>query len=300
MVRALRNIYKRKARLPPRPPSLPILGHFHLLLPLPHRALHNMSTRYGPIFQLFLGSIPCVVASSPDIAKEFLKTHESLFSNRLANSAVNHLSYGSKGFLFAEYGDYWKFMKKLCMSQLLGGRTLDILLPVRREETMRFLGVLLRKGLASEAVDVGHELLTLANSIISRMIMSRSSSGNDDEAKEIRKMVTDTVELAGEFNLSDYHWLFKKLNLQGRRNKRLKETRDRFDTLLEGVIMEHQEERRKRRELYNENGQIRDLLDILLDIHEDDTSEMKLSIDHIKAFILVSMFSFTNFGSHFF
>ena len=205
LVRAFMTRYKSKLRLPPSPPSLPLIGHFHLLLPIPHRALHDISIRYGPIFHLYLGSVPCVVASSPDTAKEFLKTHDSSFSNRLANYAVNHLSYGRKGFLFAEYGAYWKFIKKLCMSRLLGGRTLDLLMPVRREETMRFLGVLLKKGLAGEAADIGHELMKLTSGIISRMIMSRSSSGNDDEAKEIRKMVTDIVELAGEFYRSEEH-----------------------------------------------------------------------------------------------
>ncbi|XP_028808718.1 3,9-dihydroxypterocarpan 6A-monooxygenase-like [Neltuma alba] len=285
LVRAILTRYQSKARLPPGPPSLPLIGHFHLLPPLPHRALHNLSARYGPIIQLFLGSVPCVVASTPETAREFLKTHESCFSDRIVNAAVHHFSYGSKGFLFAAYGPYWKFVKKLCMSQLLGARTLDILHPVRRDETMKFLGVLLRKGLAAEAIDVGHELMTLANGIISRMIMSRSSSGNDDEAKEIRKLVTDTAELAGKFNLSDFIWLLKNINLQGRLNKRLKETRDRFDALLEEVIKEHEHERRKRKELH-EDGQIRDLLDILLDIHEDETSEIKFSMENIKAFVL--------------
>ncbi|XP_028787256.1 3,9-dihydroxypterocarpan 6A-monooxygenase-like [Neltuma alba] len=285
LVRALLTRYQSKARLPPGPPSLPLIGHFHLLPPLPHRALHNLSARYGPIIQLFLGSVPCVVASTPETAREFLKTHESYFSNRLATGAVRYLSYGLKGFMFAAYGPYWKFMKKICMSQLLGARTLDILHPVRRDETMKFLGVLLRKGLAAEAIDVGHELMTLANGIISRMIMSRSSSGNDDEAKEIRKLVTDTAELAGKFNLSDFIWLLKNINLQGRLNKRLKEIRDRFDALMEEVIKEHEDERRKRIEL-GEGGQIRDLLDILLDIHEDEASEMKISMENIKAFVL--------------
>ncbi|KAI9122354.1 hypothetical protein K1719_007043 [Acacia pycnantha] len=285
LVRALLTRYQRKARLPPGPPSLPLIGHFHLLQPLPHRALHDLSTRYGPITQLYLGSVRCVVISTPDIAKEFLKTHESSFSERLATDAVRYLSYESKGFLFAAYGPYWKFMKKLCMSKLLGGRTLDILLPVRRAETMRFLGVLLRKGMAGEAVDVGHELLTLLNGVVSRMIMSRSSSGNDEEAREIRKLVTDTAELAGEFNPSDFIWLFKNINFQVRRNKRLKEIRDRFDALMEEVIKEHEDERRRRRNL-GEDGQTRDLLDILLDIHEDEASEMKISMENIKAFVL--------------
>ena len=36
-----------------------------------------------------------------------------------------------------------------------------------------------------------------------------------------------------------------------------------------------------------EEEQVKDLLDILLDISEDESSEISLNKDHIKAFILV-------------
>ncbi|KAL4343655.1 hypothetical protein AHAS_Ahas11G0100100 [Arachis hypogaea] len=55
---------------------------------------------------------------------------------------------------------------------------------------------------------------------------------------------------------------------------------------MERVInKEHQEERMKRKK-EGEDGEIRDLLDILLDIHEDDNSEIRLTKESIKAFIL--------------
>ena len=237
--------------------------------------------------QIFLGSVPCVVASTAEITKEFLKTHEISFSNRFRSAAVHYLSYGSKGFLFAPYGNYWKFIKKLCMSELLGGRTLDQLLPLRQQETLRFLRDLQKKGEAGEAVDVGGELLTLTNSIISRMTMSITCSEDGDDAEDIRKMVTDTAELAGKFNVSDFIWVFKNLDLQ-RMNKRLKEILDRFDSMMERVIREHEVERKKRKE-EGEGAKMRDLLDILLEIHEDKSTVIELTRENIKAFILVGM-----------
>jgi cytochrome P450 family 93 subfamily A len=283
---------KKKNHLtPPCPLSIPIIGHLHLISKLPHQSFHKLSTHYGPIMKLFLGSKLCVVTSSPEIAKEFLKTNETYFSNRFRSAAVDYLSYGSKGFLFATYGDYWKFMKKMCMSELLGGRTLDQLRPLRLQETMRFLRLLQRKGEAGEVVDVGGELLTLTNSIIARMAMSKTCSENEiDDVQDIRKMVTDTAELAGKFNVSDFIWFFKNLDFQGM-NKRLKEIMHRFDTMMERVIREHQEERKKRKENGDGTAHVMDLLDILLETLENESTEIKLTRENVKAFILVRKFS---------
>ncbi|XP_057422695.1 cytochrome P450 93A3-like [Lotus japonicus] len=289
---AVRAILTRKQnknnrhKNPPSPPSLPIIGHLHLISQIPHQSFHKLSSHYGPIMQLFLGSLPCLVVSSPDMAKEVLKTNESSFSNRFVSTTVHHLSYNLNGFLFAPYGEYWKFVKKLCMSELLGGQTLSNLLPVRQQETLRFLKVLQRKGEAGEAVDVGGELLTLTNSVITRMIMGRACSKTDDDGdvEEIRKMVMDTAELAGKFNVTDFIWFFKCLGLQGV-SKRVKEILERFDNMMERVILEHEEERRRRKE-GAEGGEIRNLLDILLEIHEDESTKTKLSRENIKALIM--------------
>ncbi|KAK9923932.1 hypothetical protein M0R45_019879 [Rubus argutus] len=221
--------------------ALPIFGHLHLLAPIPHQALHKLSNRLGPLIHIFLGSVPCVVVSSPEMAKEFLKTHESSFSNRPHMAAVDYLTYGSADFSFAPYGPYWKFMKKLCMSELLGGRTLDQLLPVRHEELSSFIYLMLNKAKANEAVDVGAALMNATNNVISRMSMGQSCSADEGEADGIRKLVKAVAELTGKFNLSDFIWFCKNLDLQGF-GKRLKEVRDQFDTMMERIIKEHQEE----------------------------------------------------------
>ncbi|CAJ1967483.1 unnamed protein product [Sphenostylis stenocarpa] len=285
VVRVILVSTRRQLRRPPGPPSLPVVGHLHLISALPHRSFHELSTRYGPIMQIFLGSVSCVVISCPELAKEFLKTNEGSFLNRFISEAVHHLSYGSNGFLFAPYGKFWKFMKKICMSELLGGRTLDQFLHVREQETLRFLRALRTKGEARESVNVSGELLTLTNSIISRMVLGRTCCESDGEVEEVRRMVEDTAELAGKFNLADFVWVCKGLDLQ-RMKKRLVEILQRFDGMMERVIREHEEERERRKERGEEGERVGDLLDILLEIHQDETREMKLSIENVKAFIL--------------
>lgn len=274
---------QNKSLLPPSPTSLPIIGHLHLLSPTPHQDFHKLSIRYGPIIHLFLGSVPCVVASTAEAAKEFLKTHEISFSNRPAKTvAVETLTYGFQDFLFAPHGPYWKFMKKLCMSELLGGHMLDQFLPLRQQETKRFIKRLLRK--TGEAVDFGAEFMTLSNHIVSRMSLSQMSSENKNEDEEMRKLVADTAELVGKFNISDFIWFLKRFDLQGF-NKRLKEIRDRFDVLMDRIIKEREEERRNNKEMGG-TRQFKDMLDVLLDIFRDENSEMKLTKENIKAFIM--------------
>ncbi|KAG1364231.1 cytochrome P450 93A3 [Cocos nucifera] len=283
IIRALFLKSRTRFRLPPSlsPFALPIIGHLYLLAPIPHQALYKLSQRYGPLIHLRLGSVPCVVACSAETAKEFLRTHDLAFSDRPQSKAVSYLTYGSADFSFAPYGPYWKFMKKLCMSELLGGRTLQQLLPIRREEIQRLLQAVNKMSEERKAVDMGSELIRLTNNVISRMTMSRRCSGSDGEAEEARKLVEETAELTGKFNLADYIGFCKNLDLQGF-DKRLEDLRRRFDGMMERIMKEKEAARKEMR-----NGdRAKDLLDILLDISEDETAEVKLSRENIKAFIL--------------
>ncbi|KAL7201807.1 hypothetical protein ACSBR1_033497 [Camellia fascicularis] len=128
---------RRRLSLPPSPFALPIVGHLH-------RSLHDLSSRYGPLFHLRLGSVPCFVFSTPELAKKFLMTHELNFSSRKHSIAIDRLTYDS-AFAFAQYSPYWKFLNKLCMSDLLGNRSINHSLPVRTRELNAFLQLVMKK-----------------------------------------------------------------------------------------------------------------------------------------------------------
>ena len=60
---------------PPSPkPRLPFIGHLHLLKDkLLHYALIDLSKKHGPLFSLYFGSMPTVVASTPAVIPHFVR-----------------------------------------------------------------------------------------------------------------------------------------------------------------------------------------------------------------------------------
>ncbi|KAL7173509.1 hypothetical protein ACSBR2_032881 [Camellia fascicularis] len=279
---------RRRLSLPPTPFALPIIGHLHLLGPIIHRSFHDLSSRYGPLFHLRLGSVPCFVVSTPELAKEFLLTHELKFSSRRDSIAIQRLTYDS-AFAFAPYGPYWKFLKKLCTCDLLGARSINHFLPVRTREVHCFVRLLIDKAVACEPVNITKELSTLANNIISQMMIGVRCSGTTGEAEEATTLAREVTKIFGEFNVSDFMWVFRNFDLQGFR-KRVEDIYTRYDALLERIITNREEVREKNvqeRKLGVEEGHhVKDFLDLLLDVLEEDHSEIKFTRDNIKGLIL--------------
>uniref|UniRef100_A0A1J3H6N6 Uncharacterized protein n=1 Tax=Noccaea caerulescens TaxID=107243 RepID=A0A1J3H6N6_NOCCA len=143
--------------LTPSPPSLPIIGHLHLLLsPLIHKNLQKLSFKYGPLLHLRVFNVPIVLVSSASIAYEIFRSQDQNVSTRnLPTTNEGSLFFGSSGFITAPYGDYWKFAKKIIVTKLLGPQSLQRSRWVRADEVKRFYSNLLDKAMKKESVDIG-------------------------------------------------------------------------------------------------------------------------------------------------
>ncbi|CAM8930858.1 unnamed protein product [Rhodiola kirilowii] len=98
--------------LPPGPPRLPIIGNLHQLGQTPHRSLHRLAAKYGPIMHLKLGTIPTIVISSPHYAKQVLQTHDHVFSSRYLSDTICILNHENMSVGFLPVCSKWRNLRK--------------------------------------------------------------------------------------------------------------------------------------------------------------------------------------------
>lgn len=215
------------------------------------------------------------------MAYEIFRTHDLNFVNRDHAGPVmeKSLLFGSFGFISAPYGDYWRFMKKLLATKLLGSHSLERTRLIRGKELKTFRAMLFDKAAKNETVDVGIEMMKLANNSICRMIMGRRCSEDNGEAEQIRGLVTKSLSLTKKFLIaSTVGRALKKLGIS-LFEKEIMEVSQRYDELLEKIIKEHEENPNKKEDI--------DMMDVLLEVCTGDNAEFKITRNQIKALFVV-------------
>ncbi|KAL0713064.1 hypothetical protein Bca4012_020042 [Brassica carinata] len=262
--------------LPPSPPSLPIIGHLHLLLSvLPHKAFQKISTKYGPLLHLQLFSFPLVLVSSASMANEIFKTQDLNISSRSPLAIDESLLFGSSSFITAPYGDYWKFMKKLLVTKLLRPLAIEKSRGMRAKELGRFYIHLHDKATKNESIEIAKEAMKFTNNMICRMSMGRSCSEDNGEAKRVLELVSQTFALTKKmFFAQVFRKPLEKIGISLFK-KEIMDVSQRFDEFLEKILLEHEEKL--------EEGQDKDMMDFLLEACREENAEYNITRNHIKS-----------------
>ncbi|KAF3505614.1 hypothetical protein F2Q69_00003878 [Brassica cretica] len=210
--------------LPPSPPSLPIIGHLYLLLSvLIHRSLQKLSSKYGSILYLRIFGFPIVLVSSASVAYEIFRAHDVNISSRGFPPTDDSLFAGSFSIISAPYGDYWKFMKKVLVTNLLGPQALERSRRVRGDELDRFYNNLFDKAAKKESVEICEEALKLTISSICKLIMGRCCLEEGGVVERVKGLANELNELLQKV-LVEYEEKQGEHHLQGM---------DLMDVLLE-------------------------------------------------------------------
>jgi len=269
-------------KLPPGPRAWPIIGNLNLMGKLPHRSLDRLSKTHGPLMYIRLGSIPCVVASSAEMAREFLQTHDLTFSSRPQVASGKYTTYNYSDITWSPYGEYFRLARKVCLMELFSAKRLESFEYIRVEEVARMLGSVFETCQRGLPVEIRKETYGVSNNIISRMALGRryfdKEAGNKMRLEEMKEMLEEFFLLNGVFNIVDFIPWLGWLDLQGYVG-RMKKLSERLDVFLEEVVEEHD-----RRRKGVENYVAKDMMDVLL--KQADDPQLNLSRIKVKAFTL--------------
>ncbi|WCJ36167.1 cytochrome P450 family 71 subfamily A polypeptide 25 [Euphorbia peplus] len=222
---------------------------------------------------LGLGSIPVVIISSPDTAREVMKTHDLIFSDRPASSISDKLLYNRRDIAAAPYGEYWRQMKGISVVHLLNSKRVESFKHVREEETACLIERI--KNLSSEAVNLSQELATLTSDVVCRVALGRKHMATEG-GRNFKDLLGDFVELLG-FNIGNYIPWLSWLNHVNGLNRKADRVFKEIDGFLDKVVEEHKDQ----------NGENhRDFVDVLLWIQKQDTAGFTIDLISIKALIL--------------
>ncbi|KAG1362260.1 putative Cytochrome P450 71A21 [Cocos nucifera] len=254
----------KRSKLPPSPPKFPIIGNLHQLLGShPHRALHALSQKYGPLMLLKLGSVPTIIVSSAELAQEVMKTQDLIFASRPSLEPAGQLLYNSRDMIFAPSGEYWRQIKKLCIVQLLSAKRVQSFSIVRDEEVSQVIERIARCSSVGP-VNLSRILNSFTSDLITRIALGRKFLGQE-RRKKLHRLIEETSALFGGFYVRDYFpwpgWLGKLSGTDGR----VKRCFINWDAFLEEVIREHEDGKK------DESGgdQNEDFVDVLLSLQKD-------------------------------
>ncbi|PWZ23781.1 Premnaspirodiene oxygenase [Zea mays] len=268
-------------RFPPAPWALPVIGHLHHLAGAPpHRALRDLARRHGPLMTLRFCELRVVVASSPDAAREILRTHDVDFASRPIGPMLQLVFRGAEGLIFAPYGDGWRQLRKICTLELLSARRVHSFRPVREDEVGRLLGSVASAAAAGLPVNLSERITAFVADAAVRAIIGSRSEHRD----EFLRLLMDGLKIIPGLSLPDLFPSSRLAMLVSSVPGKIERRRKGLLDIVDPIILEHQEKRAA-----GGIDEDEDLLDVLLRLQKDMDSQYPLTTDNIKS-VLIDMF----------
>ncbi|XP_030950741.1 cytochrome P450 81Q32-like [Quercus lobata] len=224
-----------KKNLPPSPPSLPLIGHLHLFKQPIQRSLQTLSQNYGNILLLRCGSRTVLLVSSPSGAEDCFTTNDVVFANRPRLLASDHFNYNNSTVAVTPYGDLWRNLRRIMTLEILSSSRNNAFSSVRQEEVKLLREKLIQScGKGMIKIDLKSKFVEHSFNVMTMMIAGKRYFGEDvedeEEAKRIRGVIRESVDLCGAPNMGDFLPFLQWMDLLGVERKMvgLMKKMDRF------------------------------------------------------------------------
>ncbi|MED6184227.1 hypothetical protein PIB30_045399 [Stylosanthes scabra] len=242
---------------------------------MPHEALRNLASKYGPLMHLKLGEISNIIVSSPEMAQEIMKTQDLNFCDRPSLLFPRIIAYNGTSIAFGRYRDYWRYVRKICTMELLTIKRVQSFRHIREEEVSELVKAISQS--EGSIFNLTEKIFSITYGIAARAAFGKKYSYQEAFISSIE----EALHLAGENYIGDlYPSIRVVFEMTSRTKAKLEELHVKTDKILQDVIDDHRNRRRSGK--CEEEGE--DLVDVLLKFQEKD-SEYPLTDDNIKAVI---------------
>nr|ASW21048.1 cytochrome P450 CYP71D1 [Scutellaria baicalensis] len=264
--------------LPPGPWKLPLIGNLHNLMgALPHRALHQLALKHGPLMHLQLGELSAVIVSSPETAKEVMKTHDLNFASRPPILAAEIMGYGCTNITFGPYGDHWRQLRKICTLELLS---------VKRVKSFRALREQVCSDLARWIASMEGTAVNLTEKVYASTYAFTATAALGKMRKEredLLPLIKESIGLGAGFDIAELYPSITLFRMMSRVRRRLSELHEEADKIFQKIIDDHKVADSVKNG--DESDKQEDLVDVLLKF-QDDGLDISLTDNNIKTVIL--------------
>lgn len=230
---------------------------------------------------LKLGEVSNIIVSSLEMAKEIMKTHDIIFSNR-PQILVAKVAYNAKDIAFSPCGSYWRQLRKMCKEELLASKRVQCFRSIREEEVSAWIKTISQS--EGFVVNLSEKIYSLTYGITARAALGEKCIHQQEIC-----IIEEAVHLSGGLCLSDLYpsitWLQMFSVVKAKSEKLFR----KIDGILDNIIEDHKN-RRRLGQLFDTDQ--KDLVDVLLGFQQpnkDIPLDPPLTDDNVKAVILVSM-----------
>ncbi|MCL7030958.1 hypothetical protein MKW94_025889 [Papaver nudicaule] len=270
------------APLPPGPTPWPIVGS----LPTSNEGDET------EIACIRLGNVNVIPVTSPELAREFLKKHDAMFSSRARMMGTEYMTRGYLTTVFVPYGEQWKKMRRIISSELVSPARLDWLFEKRNEEDNNLVFYIYNQCVNSvdgggEVVDVRLAIRHYTGNVVRKMIFNtryfgkgRKDGGPGIEEVEHIDSVSKGLSFVYAFCISDFLPYMRWLGFEGH-EKIMKETRKVIHKYHDPLIDERIQQWSNKKDGQMPKKVPGDLLDVLISLEAD--GKPVLSTEEIKA-----------------
>ncbi|KAJ4700819.1 Cytochrome P450 [Melia azedarach] len=256
------NGKKSYRKLPPGPWRLPLIGNLHQLFgSLPHRALRDLAKKHGPLMRLQLGEVSTIVVSSPELAKQVMKTHDTIFARRPFLFYLKYITYDYTDIVYSPYGNYWRQLRKICTTELLNTKQVRSFQSIREDEVLNLIKAIHSN--QGSVINLSDKLFATTFGITGRAAFGKKCRDQD----AFISLLVELIKIVSGFSLPDLYPSVKLLqNISGMMRKAAK-LHEKSDRIMGEILNEHREKK-----LTTENGQAEaeDLVDIFLNFSRMD------------------------------